>query len=102
MKKKTINQKVSIQGRGLYFSEKVSVFLHPAEEKTGMIFLTPQGKLELNSRNAQVYPTCTSLIEGEKSLYLLEHFLSACWALGIGNLIVEVQGKEMPILDGSS
>ncbi|MHA2610699.1 MAG: UDP-3-O-acyl-N-acetylglucosamine deacetylase [bacterium JZ-2024 1] len=102
MQKKTIKQKISLEGTGLYFSQKVSVSLHPAEEKTGMVFLTPQGKLELNPKNARVYPTCTSLIEEGKSLYLLEHFLSACWALGVGNLIVEVQGKEMPILDGSS
>ncbi len=101
-RKRTIQRKVEIEGKGLYFSEKVKVVLHPASEKTGIIFLTPGGTLALDQNSVQVFPTCSSLITSSNSLFLLEHFLSACWAMKIGNLIVDVTGKELPIFDGSS
>jgi UDP-3-O-[3-hydroxymyristoyl] N-acetylglucosamine deacetylase/3-hydroxyacyl-[acyl-carrier-protein] dehydratase len=80
--------------------------IKPAEPNTGIIFrrIDLVGKPEIipNVRNLGELVRSTSLISGGVTICTVEHILSALYAMKIDNVIVELNGDEPPILDGSA
>jgi UDP-3-O-[3-hydroxymyristoyl] N-acetylglucosamine deacetylase len=105
---RTIMKTVKVSGIGLHQGCRVSVTLNPARKDTGIIFirtdLSPIETFELLADNVQHTPLCTVLKSSKSNakLSITEHFMAALSSLGIDNIIVEVHGPELPILDGSS
>lgn len=106
MNKRTISKSVSIEGIGLHTGETNTLKLHPAEADHGIRFCRNdiEGKPTFIADVKYVFSTKrgTSLKYGEAQVHTVEHVLSALTALGIDNVLIEVDGAEIPILDGSA
>ncbi len=81
--------------------------LRPAGENTGIVFLRTdlgRGGARVRADARQVVDTtlCTALAESGAQVATVEHLLSALWGLGVDNLLVELNGEEVPIMDGSA
>lgn len=106
MWQKTIEKSVKCAGVGLHSGDKVSLGFHPASSGTGITFAVKNCQgfnfLRLDP-NLVVEPRlATNLGLGEVKLGTIEHVLAAVRGLEIDNLIIEVRGEEVPIMDGSA
>ena len=108
MKRKTIKNTVEISGIGLHKGEKIKMVLRPVSQETGIIFK----RLDVNDKNNVIKVAHENLFDLERGtniqnedgvrLHTIEHFMSALSVCGITDIFVEIEGNEMPILDGSS
>jgi UDP-3-O-[3-hydroxymyristoyl] N-acetylglucosamine deacetylase len=104
----TIAAPVTLSGIGVHSGAPVMITFQPAEAGTGIVFsrnLNDGDTVEYRAVSSQVGPTdlCTVLgISPAKWVATIEHVMAALYALGIDNVVVEVDGAEMPIMDGSS
>lgn len=108
MNQKTIAKEIKFSGIGLHTGAIVNVILKPAIENTGVIFkridLTDENNevegLYKNVTNTQLGTTISN--ENNIIIQTIEHLMSALWACDIDNVMIEVDNKEIPIMDGSS
>jgi UDP-3-O-[3-hydroxymyristoyl] N-acetylglucosamine deacetylase len=105
---KTINSKVSCNSVGLHSGAQVRMSLLPAPCNSGIVFKRtdlPEGKNEIKALFQNVVTTnlgTTIANEHGAKVATIEHLMAAIWGCGIDNLIVELDGPEIPIMDGSS
>ena len=106
MKQKTISQEFSLKGIGLHTGIDSVITCKPAEPNTGIVFrrIDIEEPVEIPSNLNLVDSTfrSTSLKKGDKVVCTTEHLLSSLYGMGIDNLLIEVDGPEIPILDGSA
>ena len=105
----TLRAPVILAGVGVHSGREVKVVLHPAEADHGVVFLRtglPGGRDRLiEARHLAVTATelCTVIGQPESgAVATVEHLMSALSGLGVDNVLVEVDGAEVPILDGSA
>lgn len=102
----TITRDVEIEGRGLFTGEPVSMTLRPAPPNTGICFVrtdqSPPIRIEALVENVSKRARRTSLRNGTVAIETVEHCLSACSALRLDNLQIELNANEVPAMDGSS
>lgn len=104
----TISSPVTISGTGVHSGAAVSITLNPSEADSGIVFqrLHDDGTVsEYRAVSSQVGNTdlCTVLgFSPATSIATIEHVMAALYALGLDNVLIEVHGAEMPIMDGSS
>ncbi|MDD3445646.1 MAG: UDP-3-O-acyl-N-acetylglucosamine deacetylase [Zavarzinia sp.] len=105
---KTVAARVHIDGVGLHTGKPVRVTLLPAPSDHGIVFrrsdVTDRDNL-IPARFDQVQDTqlCTVLVNGAGvSVRTVEHLMAAFAGLHIDNVVVDVDGPELPILDGSA
>ncbi|MBB6506940.1 MULTISPECIES: UDP-3-O-acyl-N-acetylglucosamine deacetylase [Rhizobium/Agrobacterium group] len=104
----TIAAPVSLTGIGVHSGSPVSITFQPAEANSGIIFarqFDDGSSAEYRAVSSQVGPTdlCTILGSSPATwVATIEHVMAALYALGIDNVTVDVDGAEMPIMDGSS
>ncbi len=107
-KQKTIQKEVALEGVGLHTGNKVKISLKPAEANRGIVFIRmdlpgkPVIKSDFTSLSAAKVPRCTSIGKDETLIYTVEHLMSALFGLGVDNLSIEINGNEVPGLDGSA
>jgi UDP-3-O-[3-hydroxymyristoyl] N-acetylglucosamine deacetylase len=101
---KTLREPVLFEGPGLHTGIGGRVRVSPADAGTGLRFRLADGRVEFAARAEHVVETrrATVLGAGEATVSTVEHLLSALFALGVDNAILDVAGPEIPILDGSS
>ncbi len=106
LSQRTIAEKATCMGIGLHSGAPVHVTLSPARPSSGVAFVRSDlsGRTEIPARRAALSSTrlATTLGRGEATVGTVEHLLAAVYALGIDNLCVEVDGPEIPVMDGSS
>lgn len=105
MLQKTIQQPIKLSGVGLHSGKMVHMVLRPGLADSGVIFnRTDINTSFSNAPNKAIeLPLCTTLInDAGFKLSTIEHLNSALHALGIDNIVVEIDGAEIPILDGSA
>ena len=104
----TIAAPLSLTGIGVHSGRPVTINLQPAEAGTGIVFIRQHddgSTTEYKAVSSQVGNTdlCTVLgTSPAHSVATIEHVMAAIYALGLDNLFIEVDGAEMPIMDGSS
>ncbi len=102
----TIRREVRIEGIGLHSGKAASVTLKPALPNTGILFVRKDLATPVIIPATFEYVTQTKLATtlGNKQAQIstVEHLLSALKLLGVDNAVVEVEGPEVPIMDGSS
>lgn len=104
----TFENPFTIRGIGVHSGADVTATFNPAEAGTGIIFqrIGPHDEVtELKAVSASVGSTdlCTVLgFSPARSIATVEHVMAAFYALGIDNAVVEIDGAEMPVMDGSS
>ncbi|MEM1355581.1 MAG: UDP-3-O-acyl-N-acetylglucosamine deacetylase [Planctomycetota bacterium] len=102
----TIDKPVSLSGPGLFNGQVTKVVFKPAGSNHGVVFIrtdlkNPTPVPALVSRVVK-RPRRSAIKQGEASVDTVEHLLSAVAALRIDNLVVEIDGPEVPIMDGSA
>ncbi|CAA2100218.1 UDP-3-O-acyl-N-acetylglucosamine deacetylase [Methylobacterium bullatum] len=105
----TLKGPATLRGIGVHSGKPVEITLHPAAANHGICFLRtgmPTGHDRLiKAHHACVSATelCTVIGDVESgAVATIEHLMSALFGLGIDNVLVEIDGPEMPILDGSA
>ncbi|SOE19596.1 3-hydroxyacyl-[acyl-carrier-protein] dehydratase /UDP-3-O-[3-hydroxymyristoyl] N-acetylglucosamine deacetylase [Spirosomataceae bacterium TFI 002] len=105
-KQQTIEKKVSIKGIGLHTGETVNLTLLPAAVNTGIVFkrIDLEGNTEVPALVDYVVDTSrgTVLEKDGARVHTVEHLLSAIGGLQLDNVVIELDGPEIPILDGCS
>jgi len=107
IKQRTIKEIVSAIGVGLHKGEKVQITLRPAPANTGIVFrrvdLEPIVDIKATPEAVGETTLCTCLVnEQGVKISTVEHLLAAISALGIDNLVIDVDSPEIPIMDGSA
>ncbi|MFK7807121.1 MAG: bifunctional UDP-3-O-[3-hydroxymyristoyl] N-acetylglucosamine deacetylase/3-hydroxyacyl-ACP dehydratase [Saprospiraceae bacterium] len=106
MKQHTIKKSVSVKGVGLHTGEKVKLTFKPAPENHGFKFqrIDLEGKPVITADVNKVISTNrgTTLQSGDATISTVEHVLSALMGLQIDNVLMEINGPEVPIMDGSA
>ena len=104
---KTLNSEVNFSGVGLHSGANVDVTLVPANSNSGIIFkrtdLEKNSEVIANFKNVSSAKLCTK-IENDSgaSVSTIEHLMAAFYICGIDNIIVNLNGSEIPIMDGSA
>ena len=103
---RTVAGPVTCNGIGLHTGSKVTLRILPAPAKSGITFIrtdTPT-RIEIPARieNVVAANLATTLGKSGVSVATVEHVLAALNGLGIDNAYIEVDGPELPILDGSA
>lgn len=101
---RTLKQEVSFDGIGLHTGKHSTVTLKPAPRDTGVIFHRIDRNMVIRSHVGTVTDTAfaTSLGNGNVKIKTVEHILAALAGIGIDNIVIEIDGPEIPILDGSA
>jgi UDP-3-O-[3-hydroxymyristoyl] N-acetylglucosamine deacetylase len=101
---RTLDHSIRCSGIGLHSGRKIELILHPADENAGISFSRSDLGVTIPARAEFVTDTrlCTTLGRDGAHIATVEHLLSALAGLGIDNAHIEVNGPEVPIMDGSS
>jgi len=103
---RTLAKTVTISGIGLHSGARINMTLRPAEAGTGIIFHRIDGQQTVSiaaiAENVVDTRMATVLGRGDVRVSTVEHLLATLSAYGIDNLHVDIDGPEVPILDGSS
>jgi UDP-3-O-[3-hydroxymyristoyl] N-acetylglucosamine deacetylase len=107
VRQQTLKNSIHCSGVALHSGAKVSMVLHPAEADTGIVFRRTDsaGGSEVQAlwRNAVETPLCTTLVDAKgNQVATVEHLMSALNACGVDNAVIELNGPEVPIMDGSA
>ena len=102
----TLKTSIGCTGIGLHSGERVTMTLHPAAADTGIVFRrTDMGGASVAARHDNVSATfmCTTISNGAgAAVATIEHLMSALAGVRVDNAVVEVDGPEVPIMDGSA
>ena len=106
IKQTTIIKPVNIKGTGLHTGVEVTITFQPAPENHGYKFrrtdLEDSPVIPALAENVTFTERGTVLKKGDAIVSTIEHSLAALRALGVDNCLIDVDGPEVPILDGSS
>ncbi len=102
----TISQPLTIAGIGLHSGREITMHLRPAEAGTGIVFHRREGdrSVSITAASSNVVDTrlATVLGKGGLSVSTVEHFMAALYTFGIDHLHIDIDGPEVPIMDGSA
>ncbi len=106
MNQHTIKQTATIKGIGLHTGYEVTMTFHPAEPGQGIKFqrVDLEEKPYIKADVSSVVSTLrgTTIQQGGAQVSTVEHVLAALWGLSIDNVLIQIDGPEVPILDGSA
>jgi UDP-3-O-[3-hydroxymyristoyl] N-acetylglucosamine deacetylase len=105
----TLERRIVLSGSGVHSNAPVTIILNPAEANTGIIFQRsgipgrPPRMIEANWSRVTMTELCTMIGDASlASVATVEHLLAAFLGVGVDNVLVEIDGPEVPIMDGSS
>jgi len=104
---RTISRAITVRGIGLHYGKKCSMSILPSNEDTGITFvrkdLDGENFIKALWSNVTSTKLCTTISNHKgASVATIEHLMSALSGIHIDNVIVEISGPEIPIMDGSS
>ena len=103
---RTIAEEAKLAGKGMFGGADTKVRFAPADVDTGVVFIRtdvePPVRIEANIKNITERMRRSALRKGDVAVETTEHCMAAVSALEIDNLIIEVEGPEMPGFDGGS
>ncbi|HEV2554820.1 MAG TPA: UDP-3-O-acyl-N-acetylglucosamine deacetylase [Bosea sp. (in: a-proteobacteria)] len=105
----TLRALVTLTGIGVHSGAPATICLKPSSANSGIVFLR-QGLEDapaqlIHAKHTKVSATELCTVIGDRasaSVATIEHLMSACAGLGLDNVLVEIDGPEMPIMDGSA
>lgn len=106
LRQRTLKTLIRATGVGLHTGLKVTLTLRPAQADTGVVFrrvdLSTPVSIRASADRVGETRLSTCLIEGETKIHTVEHLMSALAGLGVDNVYVDLDGPEVPIMDGSA
>jgi len=104
----TLNKKMTLAGIGLHSGKEITMHMIPAEEDHGIVFVRtdlPKGENVVPALWNSVVDTQLCTVIGNKfgaTIGTIEHLMSALRGCGVDNLLIEINGSEVPAMDGSA
>ena len=102
MRQKTLLSSFKLDGIGLHTGEQTSIIVYPSAPNTGIIFSKNSNYIPFSSKYMPTPELASSLKKDNISISTFEHLMAIFYALNIDNLLIDVKGSEIPIMDGSS
>lgn len=106
MKQATLKQSIELEGKGLHTGKNAKISLQPAAVNHGIQFrridLENQPLIKADAANVVATQRCTVLGKNEATVATVEHLLAALVGTGVTNVLIDIHGEEVPILDGSA
>jgi UDP-3-O-[3-hydroxymyristoyl] N-acetylglucosamine deacetylase len=106
LKQRTLKSLVRAKGVGLHTGQKINLALRPAQPDTGIVFrrVDLASPVDIPARADLVGETRLSscLVHQGVKIYTVEHLMSALAGMGVDNAYVDLDGPEVPIMDGSA
>lgn len=104
---RTLKAAIGCVGVGLHCGQRVALTLRPAEPHSGIVFRRTDLGIDIPARFDRVVDTKLSTVIGvagdsEARVGTVEHLMAALTAAGVDNVVVELDGPEVPALDGSA
>ncbi len=103
---RTIKKVTTISGIGLHSGMRINLKMRPATANTGIIFHRTDGEqtVDIKVCSENVVDTRMATVIGHQGVTVstIEHFMAALSAFGIDNLHIDIDGPEVPVLDGSA
>src|SRR5687768_16176289 len=101
---RTLKRQISCAGIGLHSGQKVTLTLKPAAADTGVRFRRTDLGVEIPARVNEVSSVQHATVLGKAgaTVETVEHLLAALVSAGIDNVVIELNHREVPIMDGSS
>jgi UDP-3-O-[3-hydroxymyristoyl] N-acetylglucosamine deacetylase/3-hydroxyacyl-[acyl-carrier-protein] dehydratase len=105
-KQKTLSKEITLKGKGLHSGKEVCLTIKPSAVNSGYLFVRAdiEGRPVIKALAENVVNTSrgTTIEENGVQVMTIEHLCAALYGLGIDNALIEIDGCEVPILDGSS
>ncbi len=105
-KQRTLAKPVSLKGNGLHSGVEVEVTICPAPENHGYQFkrIDQEGEpvIRALAENVKITERSTTIVDKGASITTVEHLLAALYGMGVDNALMEINGPEVPIIDGSA
>jgi UDP-3-O-[3-hydroxymyristoyl] N-acetylglucosamine deacetylase len=102
---RTLAKEVKVTGIGLHSGKKVSMKLIPTEADFGIQFvrtdIANSKPVKANALTVGTTENATTLGSGIEAIHTVEHLLGTLYGLGVNNCLIEIDGPEVPIMDGS-
>jgi len=105
IRQSTLKDAVVLEGTGVHGGKSATITLLPADPDTGICFVrsdTDARQMAATADSVGATQLCTALGAGAGCVATIEHLMAALRAMAIDNVLVEVEGGEVPILDGSA
>lgn len=106
IRQRTLKNVIRATGVGLHSGDTIYLTLRPAASNTGIIFrrvdLDPVVEIKAKAENVGETSLSTTLVQHGHRVSTAEHLLSALAGLGIDNAYIDLNGPEVPIMDGSA
>ena len=106
LRQRTLKSLISTTGVGLHTGQKIRMVVRPAQPDTGVVFrrvdLNPIADIPARAESVGETRLSSCLVSGGAKVYTVEHLMSALSGLGIDNVFVDLDGPEVPIMDGSA
>jgi len=99
---KTLKKPISFEGIGLHSGKATSIVINPAPANHGIIFKKNETLIPASVDYVSSTKRGTTLSKDNSSIQTVEHLLSALRGLGIDNALIQVDGEEIPAMDGSA
>jgi UDP-3-O-[3-hydroxymyristoyl] N-acetylglucosamine deacetylase len=103
-RRRTLKAPIGCVGTGLHSGRRVALTLRPASAGTGIVFRRTDLGRDIPALFDRVVDTrlCTAIGDGTATVSTIEHVMAALAGSGIDDAVVEVDGPEVPIMDGSA
>jgi UDP-3-O-[3-hydroxymyristoyl] N-acetylglucosamine deacetylase len=99
----TLKSRVTLSGVGVHSGKPVAIHFAPADADTGVVFQVADREFRAIVSEVGATDLCTLLGDpAGQHVATIEHLMAALFGLGIDNLLIEVEGAEIPIMDGSA
>ena len=105
LKQRTLSSSITATGVGLHTGKKINLRINPGQPDRGIVFIRTDmtsEPIKASLKNVHDTRLSTTISNGNASVSTVEHLLSALAGLGIDNATIELDGPEVPIMDGSS
>jgi UDP-3-O-[3-hydroxymyristoyl] N-acetylglucosamine deacetylase len=106
LRQRTLKNAIHATGVGLHTGRKVTLTLRPAAPDTGVVFrrvdLPGLPEIPADARLVSDTRLCSAIEAAGARVMTVEHLMAALFGLGIDNVYVELNGPEVPIMDGSA
>mgnify|MGYP000623572077 CR=1 FL=1 len=106
LRQRTLKTLTRSTGVGLHTGQKIQMVMRPAQPDTGIVFrrvdLDPVADIPASAQAVGETRLSSCLVQGDARVYTVEHLMSALSGLGIDNVFIDLDGPEVPIMDGSA
>ncbi|MBL0686962.1 MAG: UDP-3-O-acyl-N-acetylglucosamine deacetylase [Sulfurospirillum sp.] len=103
MRQTTVANRVESVGIGLHKGEPIEIILEPIEANQGIVFYRSDTGTSIKASPSNVVNTSNATVIGSNrnNISTIEHLLSAIYSYGIDNILITLNGAEVPVMDGS-